>query len=139
MIFSSSGANCSMRFDDWDDTRLIAPDMARPPIATAIPNMCRREMPFGALMMTPPGASQDSYHVRLSVAVALLGPALLASMYTTCPGWLSGLSARRSRSQSHIAPCRGAAQLRSEERRVGKECRGRGGREDEGDSAESTR
>src|SRR5437899_9937538 len=57
MIFSSSGANCSMRFDDWDDTRLIAPDMARPPIATAIPNMCRREMPFGALMMTPRSVS----------------------------------------------------------------------------------
>src|SRR5437899_10889070 len=97
MIFSSSGANCSMRFDDWDDTRLIAPDMARPPIATAIPNMCRREMPFGALMMTPPGASQDSYHVRLCVAVALLGPALLSSMCPTCLGWRSGVEAEGAR------------------------------------------
>src|SRR6266545_2486567 len=28
MIFSSSGPNCSMRFDDWDDTGLTPPDMA---------------------------------------------------------------------------------------------------------------
>jgi hypothetical protein len=36
MIFSSSGANCSIRFDDWDDTR--SPDIAMPPVATAIIN-----------------------------------------------------------------------------------------------------
>src|SRR5262249_3345941 len=59
----------------------------------------------------PRSASAYSYQLRLSVTFAAFGPALPGSTYTVCPGRLTGLSSNRSRSQSPLAPCSGAAQL----------------------------
>ena len=49
---------------------------------TACPVIHRRERQRSC----PSAVSYVSYHFRLSAAVALLGPALLASTYTTWPG-----------------------------------------------------
>src|SRR5262249_13507040 len=60
-IFSSSGVSCSICFVTWAPKPRIPPAMARPPTVTAIPNTCRREMPFCLCMVTPCSQEIASY------------------------------------------------------------------------------
>src|SRR5882672_7759221 len=68
MIFSSSGAICSIRFDDWDDTR--SPDMTMPPIATAIINASVRQTALSDHGGPFPGLKRPTKSARCHVMLS---------------------------------------------------------------------
>src|SRR3712207_9493311 len=99
------------------DTAFFFLMIRRPPRSTLFPYTTLFRSALGAFVTGEPTASRPADYLWNTTAI-LLGTAILVS------GFLA-LFARLWENGEHLLPVLGAAGLRSEERRVGKECRSR--------------